>query len=124
MAAANPLPIPITAGVTFRAKITISSAGVPTNLTGKTLVFHVLKRDADTDIFAFAVDAAANDNGSRFFITNATGGETRIKIADEDTLFLRKALGTAGGTGRWWISDEAAGEVDEIAGGTFKVSNP
>jgi hypothetical protein len=114
------LPLKIRRGVTFRALITISGAGVPSVLTGKAIVFHVVRKSVGKDLFTFTVDTAEGTNDSRFYYTNAAAGECRIKIADEDTLLFK----TGGETYTWWIGILEADDVDEIAAGTFNVTNP
>jgi hypothetical protein len=112
------IPLQIKRGVTFSANITISSAGVASNLTGKTLIFHVVKKGTGKDLFALSTADAANENGSRFYFTAAQAGALKIKIADEDTLIFKLEAYT------WWIELSESGDKSELAAGTFKIANP
>ena len=74
------------------------SAGVPTNLTGKDVVFKF--KDVFEDLFVLSSADAPTALGSSVEITDAVDGEFTLYLSPEET---ETAELTTSGCGHWWI---------------------
>lgn len=105
-------------GRTYSKSMRRKSNGAATDLTGKTLVFHLRKDGAKTDYLTLSTDATGgNPNGSRLQYTNQAGGEFSLTLTDEETAAMRFDAGF------YSFSLEYAGAKYDAGGGRVTVKD-
>lgn len=104
-------------GVTYEATYVYKADGVVVNLTGKTVVFHLLN-NKNAEVLTLSSADGANALGSIVEITSAVGGAFRLKLTDEQTATM-DAMVT-----RWWFGLEGSGDEKLIGRAPVSVINP
>lgn len=118
MIVGNTFLVTIYKGVSYEKSFTYRASGLPVDLTGKIVEFHLRKRGETNDFLNFDSSEAPTSNGSQLSIISAIAGTFQLHIADEETDAFDFELGD------WWIGIKEAGKVKRIGGGPVSVELP